>query len=154
MPYIPPEVVAKAREMDLLTYLRNYEPQEISLVFAIIGILNFINVMAVGVLSRRRELAILECVGMECGQVRKMLLLEGIGYGVISLFFGNVFGGAIVAVLFVGAFVSVPYMALHFPLMLLALFYGLILLVCIATPLIVYASIRSATVSERLRQIE
>ena len=29
MPYIPPEVVAKAREMDLLTYLRTYEPQEL-----------------------------------------------------------------------------------------------------------------------------
>ena len=29
MPYIPPEVVAKAREMDLLTYLRNYEPNEL-----------------------------------------------------------------------------------------------------------------------------
>lgn len=26
MTYISPEVVAKAREMDLLTYLRNYEP--------------------------------------------------------------------------------------------------------------------------------
>lgn len=29
MPYIPPEVVAQAREMDLLTYLRNYEPGEL-----------------------------------------------------------------------------------------------------------------------------
>lgn len=29
MPYIPPEVVAKAREMDLLTYLQNFEPQEL-----------------------------------------------------------------------------------------------------------------------------
>ena len=29
MPYISPEVVAKAREMDLLTYLRNYEPNEL-----------------------------------------------------------------------------------------------------------------------------
>ena len=28
MPYIPPEVVARAREMDLLTYLRTYELQE------------------------------------------------------------------------------------------------------------------------------
>ena len=28
MPYIPPEIVAKAKEMDLLTYLRTYEPQE------------------------------------------------------------------------------------------------------------------------------
>lgn len=29
MPYIPPEVVAKAREMDLYTYLKTYEPQEL-----------------------------------------------------------------------------------------------------------------------------
>ena len=29
MPYIPPEVVAQAREMDLLSYLRTYEPQEL-----------------------------------------------------------------------------------------------------------------------------
>ena len=29
MPYIPPDVVANARKMDLLTYLRNYEPEEL-----------------------------------------------------------------------------------------------------------------------------
>lgn len=29
MPHIPPEVVAKAREMDLYTYLKIYEPQEL-----------------------------------------------------------------------------------------------------------------------------
>ncbi|MEY8313188.1 DUF3991 and TOPRIM domain-containing protein [Oscillospiraceae bacterium 42-9] len=29
MPYIPPETVTKAREMDLLTYLRNYDPDEL-----------------------------------------------------------------------------------------------------------------------------
>ena len=29
MPYIPPEVVSTAKEMDLLTYLKNYEPGEL-----------------------------------------------------------------------------------------------------------------------------
>ncbi len=29
MPYIPPDIVAKVREIDLLTYLQNYEPQEL-----------------------------------------------------------------------------------------------------------------------------
>ena len=33
MPYIPPDVVTKAKEMDLLTYLKNYEPGELVLVF-------------------------------------------------------------------------------------------------------------------------
>ena len=30
MPYIPPEVMARAREMDLLTYLRTYETRELN----------------------------------------------------------------------------------------------------------------------------
>lgn len=29
MPYIPPEIVKRAEEMDLLTYLENYEPEEL-----------------------------------------------------------------------------------------------------------------------------
>ena len=29
MPYIEPEIVEKARKMDLLTYLQNYDPQEL-----------------------------------------------------------------------------------------------------------------------------
>ena len=29
MPYIPPEIVEKAKEMDVLTYLQNYEPSEL-----------------------------------------------------------------------------------------------------------------------------
>lgn len=29
MPYIPPEVVSTAKDMDLLTYLKNYEPGEL-----------------------------------------------------------------------------------------------------------------------------
>lgn len=29
MAYIPPEVVAQAKQMDLLTYLKNYEPEEL-----------------------------------------------------------------------------------------------------------------------------
>lgn len=29
MPYIPPEIIEKAKEMDVLTYLQNYEPNEL-----------------------------------------------------------------------------------------------------------------------------
>ena len=29
MTYIPPEIVEKAKEMDVLTYLQNYEPNEL-----------------------------------------------------------------------------------------------------------------------------
>lgn len=29
MPYIPPDVIMQAKQMDLFTYLQNYEPQEL-----------------------------------------------------------------------------------------------------------------------------
>lgn len=29
MAYYPPEVIQKAKQMDLLTYLKNYEPEEL-----------------------------------------------------------------------------------------------------------------------------
>lgn len=29
MPYIPADVVSRAKQMDLYTYLRSYEPQEL-----------------------------------------------------------------------------------------------------------------------------
>ena len=29
MAYIPPELVAEARQVDILTYLKNYEPYEL-----------------------------------------------------------------------------------------------------------------------------
>lgn len=126
----------------------------VSLVFGIIGILNYINVMAVGVISRRRELAILESVGMERRQTGKMLLLEGVGYAVMSQVIGNVFGNVIAAVLYTRTFEQTEYMSFHYPLILLGTFFGVILLICVATPLIVYRSINSENVSERLRQME
>ncbi|MBQ8623868.1 MAG: ABC transporter permease [Oscillospiraceae bacterium] len=126
----------------------------VSLVFAVIGLLNYINVMAVGVISRRRELAILECVGMERRQIRKMLLLEGIGYGAISLIFGNLLGNTIVSVLFTQLFEEMVYMNFNYPFVLFIMLYMLILLLCVITPLIAYNSINKATVSERLRQKE
>ena len=35
MPYIPPEVVEQARQIDLLTYLQSCEPQELEIYLSI-----------------------------------------------------------------------------------------------------------------------
>ncbi|MDE7224598.1 MAG: ABC transporter permease, partial [Acetatifactor sp.] len=126
----------------------------VSLIFGITGILNYINVMAVGVISRRRELAILESVGMERRQIGKMLLVEGIGYAVMSLASGSVLGNVIIAVLYGRIFEQTEFMYFRYPVIWFIIFFALILLICISAPLLVYRSINRATVSERLRQTE
>lgn len=52
----------------------------ISAVLLTAGAANFLNVMAVGILSRRKEFAVMECVGMTKRQKRRLLLLEGAWY--------------------------------------------------------------------------
>lgn len=49
-------------------------------VLAVIGIMNFYNMAAASVLARRRELALLEIVGMTKRQICKMLMAEGCLY--------------------------------------------------------------------------
>lgn len=52
----------------------------LAVVLALIGIMNFYNMSAASVLSRRRELALLEVVGMTKRQICKMLMAEGCLY--------------------------------------------------------------------------
>ncbi len=52
----------------------------LAIVLALIGMMNFLNVMAASVLSRKRELALLEAVGMTRKQICRMLIAEGCLY--------------------------------------------------------------------------
>ncbi|MFR3321575.1 MAG: ABC transporter permease [Lachnospiraceae bacterium] len=55
-------------------------------ILALIGILNFINSITTSILSRYREIAMLQSVGMTGRQVKQMLIYEGIGYSILGLF--------------------------------------------------------------------
>lgn len=58
-------------------------------ILALIGIMNFFNTSATSILSRKRELSLLEIVGMTKKQLQKMLVMEGMFY---------LFGGFLLAV--------------------------------------------------------
>lgn len=66
----------------------------ISLIIALIGILNFVNVMSTGIVVRKNELVILESIGMEKRKIRQMLIFEGVGYASIALLLTATFGNA------------------------------------------------------------
>ena len=54
-------------------------------ILALIGILNFINSMTTSILSRHKEIAMLQSVGMTGWQVKQMLICEGVGYSALGL---------------------------------------------------------------------
>ena len=52
----------------------------LSFIVGLVGILNFFNAILTGITSRRRELAVLQSIGMTEKQVKTMLMLEGLLY--------------------------------------------------------------------------
>lgn len=66
----------------------------LSFILALVGILNFINAIVTSIQARKRELAVLQSVGMTGNQLKEMLVSEGLDHilitAVISLTVGSV----------------------------------------------------------------
>ena len=57
----------------------------LSLIIGLVGVLNFINAVLTGILTRKRELAVLQSVGMTGKQLKAMLVFEGLYYTLLAL---------------------------------------------------------------------
>ena len=53
-------------------------------IIGLVGILNFFNAIMTGILSRKREFAVLQSIGMTNRQLKKMLIYEGLFYALGS----------------------------------------------------------------------
>ena len=56
----------------------------LSFIVGLVGVLNFFNAILTGITARRRELAVLQSIGMTTRQLRTMLALEGLLYTLSS----------------------------------------------------------------------
>ena len=123
-----------------------------SMLLGFIGAFNFINVMSVGVMSRRHELATLESIGMGKRQLRSMLRFEGIGYAFITLFFSITVGNLIGYGIFRAFQNLADYAIFNYPAISVFAVYAVVLIICLVTPELAYRSISRNTLVERLRQ--
>ena len=123
-------------------------------ILALIGILNFINSMMTSILSRYKELAMLQSVGMTGRQVKQMLMIEGIGYSALGLICSLLLSivGSLTVVRMMGAELS--YFAWHFTLLPVFLCVIPLVLITAFVPLVCYNKMAQKTVVERLRIAE
>ncbi|MHB8061067.1 MAG: ABC transporter permease [Ruminiclostridium sp.] len=126
----------------------------VALVIALIGILNFVNVMSVSIMVRKRELATLESIGMSRKQIRKLLICEGLVYAVITLIFVLSVGNAVTYGIFKLFQQQASYAVFTYPYIPALITILVIMAVCLITPERIYRSINRATIVERLREME
>ncbi|MCM3700102.1 ABC transporter permease [Paenibacillus macerans] len=154
-----PSLIVKSREnykQEMQGFIRIFQTigYSLSFVIALIGILNYINTVVTGMLSRRNEFAILESVGMTRKQLKKMLLFEGL-YSVLltSLIVGTAGLGLTYAVA-KGVTDNIAFAEFRMNPLPLAAAVPLLLAIALIVTLAAYRRMSGATIVERLREAE
>ena len=123
-------------------------------IITLIGILNFINTIMTGILSRKREFAVLQAIGMTNKQLKTMLIYEGLFYAlgsslaalILSILLNPLIGKMLESMFwfFSANFTIIPVLLV---IPVFALFGWLI-------PSILYGQAAKQSVVERLRESE
>ena len=69
-----------AAEFESTRNMFNLLGGSLSFIVGLVGVLNFVNAIFTGIASRRRELAVLQAIGMTGRQLKTMLAVEGLLY--------------------------------------------------------------------------
>ena len=124
----------------------------LGVVMALIGILNFTNAILIAIVSRRREFAMLESVGMTKRQLKKMLVFEGLNYASLSLLMAIVLS-VITGFLFIQEIVSTSWTAaFNFSLLPFLIIIPILIILSVLIPLQSFNNTQRKSLVERLRE--
>ena len=122
-------------------------------IIGLVGVLNFINAVLTGILARKRELAMLQSVGMTGKQMNIMLVYEGLYYTMLSAVLSLVLSAALGPL--VGSLCSAFwFFTYQFTVLPVLTVIPLFLILGILVPLLMYRSVNRRTIVERLREAE
>ena len=122
----------------------------ISVVIALVGVLNFINSMVTAIVSRKREFAVIQSVGMTKKQLNRMLVGEGLLYAALTLAASYLLSSLAVGVV-VRAMVEGGFTTFRFTLLPLVLCTPVLLIFAVLIPYLCFRNLEKHSVVERLR---
>lgn len=123
----------------------------ISVIIALVGVLNFVNSMVTAIISRKREFAMIQSVGMTKRQLGRMLTAEGLYYAGLTLLVSYILGAFAVGVILRGM-VSAGYSTFHFTLLPLGVCTPILLFGAVFIPWLCFKNLEKQSVVERLRR--
>ena len=126
----------------------------LSFIVGLVGVLNFLNAILTGILTRRRELAMLQSIGMTGRQLKAMLIWEGLYYSLgavaVSLIL-SLATGPLLATVLEKSFWFFTYRFTVLPILSLVPIFAVLGSV---VPPVVYRTVARRSVVERLRETE
>lgn len=126
----------------------------LSILVALIGLMNFINTIVTSIITRRRELATLQSIGMTNRQMTQMLILESLIYILLTVGLTLTLGSAL-CYIGLNAFASAAsFMKVYFTVLPSLFCLPLLLLIATAVPIISQKNVNKSSLVERLREVE
>ena len=126
----------------------------IGAVFALVGLINFINLVMTNIITRRHEFATMQSIGMTNRQLRKMMISESFSYVLLAGIVGTLAAG-VLGMTLVRAFVEISpsSIMMTFQMTLLPALIMLVLFLVLAfiVPVIALRLFNNRSVVERLR---
>lgn len=122
----------------------------ISVVIALVGVLNFVNSMVTAIVSRRREFAMIQSVGMTKKQLCGMLVCEGLSYAAITLAVSFLVSALAVGVV-IRAMVAGGFTTFRFTLLPLWICTPVLLGFAVLIPFACFKNLEKQSIVERLR---
>lgn len=126
----------------------------IGAVFALVGLINFINLVMTNIITRRHEFATMQSIGMTNQQLRKMMISESFSYVLLAGIVGTLAAG-VLGMTLVRAFVDISpsSIMMTFQMTLLPALIMLVLFLVLAfiVPVIALRLFNNRSVVERLR---
>ena len=122
----------------------------VSVVIALVGVLNFINSMVTAIVSRKREFAVIQSVGMTKKQLNRMLVNEGLFYALLTLAASYLLSSLAVGVV-VRGMVAGGFTTFRFTLLPLAVCTPILLVFAILIPYLCFRNLETHSIVERLR---
>ena len=126
----------------------------IGAVFALVGLINFINLVMTNIITRRHEFATMQSIGMTNRQLRKMIISESFSYVLLAGIVGTLAAG-VLGITLVRAFVEISpsSIMMTFQMTLLPALVMLVLFLALAfiVPVVALRFLNNRSVVERLR---
>ena len=127
----------------------------IGAVFALVGLINFINLVMTNIITRRHEFATMQSIGITNRQLRKMMISESFSYVLLAGIVGTLAAAAVLGITLVRSFVEISpsSIMMTFQMTLLPALIMLILFLALAfiVPVVALRLFNNRSVVERLR---
>lgn len=122
----------------------------LSFVLILMGLLNYFNIITTEMLARKRELSVMESIGMTGRQIRHMLMIEGGMYcGMVAVLVFTA-GNAALHLLHVYMDTRISYFKFTWPWPMMIGILAVLFVLCVTVPVILYRKLEKESLPQRI----